>query len=191
MRAATAAELCRVLRVITSGPPLSYDFLVGCIASVVQFLHSREKKASMISDSMQLACELSRGHLQLISNKRVLFRELCALKQKVPLRHGKDAGGLTPEFPAVGPHDVRLQVDLGLVYDIDVNDDESGNGKRNGVKMTLTAPGCGMDPTLARDAEQRILTVPGVASAFVELVWDPPWSPERISQAGREKLGMV
>jgi probable FeS assembly SUF system protein SufT len=82
-------------------------------------------------------------------------------------------------------------VDLGLVYDVEVNDDESGKGKRIGVKMTLTAPGCGMGPTLAHDAEQRILTVPGVASAFVELVWDPPWSPERISQAGREKLGMV
>ena len=82
-------------------------------------------------------------------------------------------------------------VDLGLIYSVEVNEDESGKGKRIGVKMTLTAPGCGMGPTLARDAEQRILTVPGVASAFVELVWDPPWSPERISQAGREKLGMV
>lgn len=82
-------------------------------------------------------------------------------------------------------------VDLGLVYSVEVDEDDSGNGKRIGVKMTLTAPGCGMGPTLARDAEQRILTVPGVASAFVELVWDPPWSPERISQAGREKLGMV
>lgn len=82
-------------------------------------------------------------------------------------------------------------VDLGLVYSVDVEEDESGKGKKVGVKMTLTAPGCGMGPTLARDAEQRILTVTGVASAFVELVWDPPWSPERISQAGREKLGMV
>lgn len=82
-------------------------------------------------------------------------------------------------------------VDLGLIYSVDVDEDGSGKGKKIGVKMTLTAPGCGMGPTLARDAEQRILTVPGVASAFVELVWDPPWSPERISQAGREKLGMV
>jgi probable FeS assembly SUF system protein SufT len=82
-------------------------------------------------------------------------------------------------------------VDLGLIYSVDVGDDESGKGKRIGVKMTLTAPGCGMGPTLARDAEHRILTVGGVASANVELVWDPPWSPERISQAGRERLGMV
>ena len=81
-------------------------------------------------------------------------------------------------------------VDLGLIYSVDVSEDESGKGKRVGVKMTLTAPGCGMGPTLARDAEQRILTVPGVASANVELVWDPPWSPALISPAGKEKLGI-
>jgi probable FeS assembly SUF system protein SufT len=81
-------------------------------------------------------------------------------------------------------------VDLGLIYSVDFADDESGNGRRVSVKMTLTAPGCGMGPTLARDAEQRILTVPGVASATVELVWDPPWSPALISPAGKEQLGM-
>ena len=79
-------------------------------------------------------------------------------------------------------------VDLGLIYGLDAADEEAG--KRVSVKMTLTAPGCGMGPSLAADAEQRILTVPGVSSACVELVWDPPWSPERISPAGREKLGM-
>jgi probable FeS assembly SUF system protein SufT len=81
-------------------------------------------------------------------------------------------------------------VDLGLVYSVEAGEDESGKGKRVGVKMTLTAPGCGMGPTLARDAEQRILSVPGVASANVELVWDPPWSPAMITSAGKEKLGM-
>ena len=79
-------------------------------------------------------------------------------------------------------------VDLGLIYSLEVSDEEKG--KRVSVKMTLTAPGCGMGPSLAADAEQRMLTVPGVAVAAVELVWDPPWSPERISPAGRERLGM-
>lgn len=79
-------------------------------------------------------------------------------------------------------------VDLGLIYGLDAADVDAG--KRVSVKMTLTAPGCGMGPSLAADAEQRILSVPGVSSAFVELVWDPPWTPERISAAGREKLGM-
>ena len=82
-------------------------------------------------------------------------------------------------------------VDLGLIYSLDVTDAPEGKGKHVGVKMTLTAPGCGMGPSLAADAEQRSLTVPGVASTSVELVWDPPWSPDRISQVGREKLGMV
>ena len=81
-------------------------------------------------------------------------------------------------------------VDLGLIYSVATDDDASGQGKRVSVKMTLTAPGCGMGPTLARDAEQRILTVPGVASAAVELVWEPPWSPALISPAGKEQLGM-
>ena len=81
-------------------------------------------------------------------------------------------------------------VDLGLIYDVDVADDESGKGKRVAVKMTLTAPGCGMGPTIAADARQRIITLPGVADADVMVVWDPPWAPTMISAAGKEKLGM-
>jgi len=81
-------------------------------------------------------------------------------------------------------------VDLGLIYDVAVSDGESGKGKRVAVKMTLTAHGCGMGPTIAADARQRIVTLPGVASADVEVVWDPPWSPAMISAAGKEKLGM-
>ena len=79
-------------------------------------------------------------------------------------------------------------VDLGLVYDCKVAPGEGGS--RVDVKMTLTAPGCGMGPVLAREAEEKITGLPGVASASVEVVWDPPWSPERISQEGRQKLGM-
>ena len=79
-------------------------------------------------------------------------------------------------------------VDLGLIYSLEASDEPEG--KRVSVKMTLTAPGCGMGPALAADAEQRILGVPGVSSANVELVWDPPWSPAMISPAGRERLGM-
>lgn len=82
-------------------------------------------------------------------------------------------------------------VDLGLIYSLELSDAQEGGGKNVRVQMTLTAPGCGMGPSLAADAQSRLLTVPGVADAAVELVWDPPWSPERISPAGREKLGMV
>lgn len=81
-------------------------------------------------------------------------------------------------------------VDLGLVYDLTLGKSGAG-GTTVTVKMTLTAPGCGMGPTIAADARSRILTVPGVESAEVELVWSPPWNQGMISEAGRMKLGLV
>ena len=81
-------------------------------------------------------------------------------------------------------------VDLGLVYDLILGKSESGATTVN-VKMTLTAPGCGMGPTIAADARSRILTVPGVESAEVDLVWSPPWNQGMITEAGRMKLGLV
>lgn len=80
-------------------------------------------------------------------------------------------------------------VNLGLIYSCDLESTEGGS--KVNVKMTLTAPGCGMGPVLAREAEEKITALPGVASASVEVVWEPPWSPDRISPEGREKLGMV
>lgn len=81
-------------------------------------------------------------------------------------------------------------VDLGLVYDLAIAKTESGGTSVN-VKMTLTAPGCGMGPTIAADARGRILAIPGVESAEVELVWSPPWNQGMISETGRMKLGLV
>ncbi len=80
-------------------------------------------------------------------------------------------------------------VDLGLIYDMRVSALASGN-KRVDVKMTLTAPGCGMGAAIAYDARQKILALPGVDEADVEVVWDPPWSPQMISPEGRQLLGM-
>lgn len=81
-------------------------------------------------------------------------------------------------------------VDLGLVYDCKI-DRTSGNGAKVDVKMTLTAPGCGMGPTLAAEARSKILSLPGVTDADVELVWDPAWNQGMISEAGKMKLGMI
>ena len=80
-------------------------------------------------------------------------------------------------------------VDLGLIYSLTISDALEGM-KKVDIQMTLTAPGCGMGPALAADAEQRVVGIPGVGDVKVALVWDPPWSPERISAAGRQKLGM-
>ncbi len=81
-------------------------------------------------------------------------------------------------------------VDLGLIYSLEIKPQEGG-GNLVEVKMTLTAPGCGMGPSIASDAQRKILTVPGVTDAQVDVVWDPPWSAERISQEGKSKLGMI
>lgn len=81
-------------------------------------------------------------------------------------------------------------VDLGLVYDCQLTKTEQG-GTRVDVKMTLTAPGCGMGPAIAHDAQSKILSIDGVDEADVQLVWDPPWNQNMISEAGRMKLGMV
>ena len=81
-------------------------------------------------------------------------------------------------------------VDLGLVYDCRLTRKDDG-GTRVEVKMTLTAPGCGMGPAIAHDAQSKILTIDGVDEAEVQLVWDPPWNQNMISEAGRMKLGMI
>jgi len=81
-------------------------------------------------------------------------------------------------------------VDLGLVYDCKLINKPEG-GTKVEVKMTLTAPGCGMGPAIAHDAQSKILSIDGVDEAQVDLVWDPPWNQGMISEAGRMKLGMV
>jgi len=75
-------------------------------------------------------------------------------------------------------------VDLGLVYDVEVNEDKVA------VKMTLTAPGCGMGGIIASQARERILDLPDVKEASVDLVWDPPWDPSMMSAEARQKLGI-
>ena len=80
-------------------------------------------------------------------------------------------------------------VDLGLVYDCAIKEEEGETNVE--VKMTLTAPGCGMGPTIAADAQSKILSLDSVANARVDLVWDPPWNQDMISEEGKMKLGMI
>jgi probable FeS assembly SUF system protein SufT len=80
-------------------------------------------------------------------------------------------------------------VNLGLVYDCTLDDEE--DKKVVNVKMTLTAPGCGMGPAIAADAQARIMTLEEIEDARVELVWDPPWNQDMITEEGKMKLGMI
>jgi metal-sulfur cluster biosynthetic enzyme len=75
-------------------------------------------------------------------------------------------------------------VDLGLIYSVEISDEKVN------VKMTLTTQGCGMGGYISREAEERIRSLPGVKEANVEIVWDPPWTPEMISLEGRKILGL-
>jgi FeS assembly SUF system protein len=76
-------------------------------------------------------------------------------------------------------------VDLGLVYDVQVNDENNVF-----VQMTLTFPGCGMGPHIAQQAEWAIQDIEGVEEVQIELTFDPPWSPEFISEEARAQLGI-
>jgi metal-sulfur cluster biosynthetic enzyme len=75
-------------------------------------------------------------------------------------------------------------VDLGLVYDVQVVE------QKIDVKMTLTTRGCGMGGYIAAEAEQRLLEIPGILDAKVEIVWEPPWEPSLMSPEARRTLGM-
>jgi probable FeS assembly SUF system protein SufT len=81
-------------------------------------------------------------------------------------------------------------VDLGLVYDCLI-EQAAPAGVSVTVKMTLTAPGCGMGPTIAAEARSKILDIPGIADAEVLLVWDPPWNQAMISEVGKMQLGLI
>lgn len=80
-------------------------------------------------------------------------------------------------------------VELGLVYDCSVGEPEPDGRRPVTVKMTLTAPGCGMGDVLAKDVETKLQRLPDVARAEVEVVFDPPWNQAMMSEAARLQLG--
>jgi probable FeS assembly SUF system protein SufT len=87
-----------------------------------------------------------------------------------------------PEIPA-------NVVELGLVYLVAAERLEDGH--RVTVRMTLTAPACGIGPVLVEDVRRAVLSVPGVVDADVELVFEPPWDPSRMSEAAKLQLGFL
>jgi probable FeS assembly SUF system protein SufT len=113
----------------------------------------------------------------------------------VPAGRASESGGLDPASvwealkTCYDPEIPVNIVDLGLVYDLQIEPLPNGQSRVD-VKMTLTAPGCGMGATIAGDAQLKLLDLPGVAEANVEIVWDPPWHHSRISPAGRTMLGL-
>ena len=80
-------------------------------------------------------------------------------------------------------------VDLGLVYEVKVEDEIPGEANVY-IQMTLTAPGCGMGPMIAADVKRRVQQIPGVTNVLVELVFDPIWNPDMMSEAAKLTLNM-
>jgi metal-sulfur cluster biosynthetic enzyme len=101
--------------------------------------------------------------------------ETATLTQDTVLEALKDV--YDPEIP------VNV-VDLGLVYDCSVEDGDVS------IRMTLTFAGCGMGPYIAQQAEWRIAEMDGVEDVEVEMVYEPPWSPDMISEDGKSQLGL-
>lgn len=75
-------------------------------------------------------------------------------------------------------------VDLGFIYDVKIK------GKKVKVKMTLTTPACPLHSSITMDAKEIVESMKGVDEAEVELVWDPPWTPDKMSDSAKKKLGM-
>jgi FeS assembly SUF system protein len=74
-------------------------------------------------------------------------------------------------------------VDLGLVYDVSIE------GEKVGIKMTLTAPGCPASGYISQDVKSKLESMPGVKKADVTVVWDPPWSPDMMSETAKKQFG--
>lgn len=74
-------------------------------------------------------------------------------------------------------------VDLGLIYEIQINE-----GKAN-VKMTLTTPGCPMHATISQEVKEKVESLNGINEAIVQIVWDPPWTMERMSDEAKKEMG--
>ena len=81
-------------------------------------------------------------------------------------------------------------VDLGLIYDCHLIPIGADNYKAD-VKMTLTAPGCGMGPVLAQDVQNKLISLEPIGEANVELVWDPPWNQGMMTEAAKLQLGLL
>ncbi|HEY1787835.1 MAG TPA: putative Fe-S cluster assembly protein SufT [Verrucomicrobiae bacterium] len=81
-------------------------------------------------------------------------------------------------------------VDLGLIYDCHLAPAGEHSFKAD-VKMTLTAPGCGMGPVLADDVQRKLISIEQIDEANIELVWDPPWNQSMMSEAAKLQLGLM
>ena len=154
------------------------------------------KKGTMVKITQSLGGDFTlyvNGNLVKISGKDgdAIGKEVISEIEKNNINNGEYSEELVweqlktcfdPEIP------VNI-VDLGLIYDLSKDGTEE-EGYTLNIKMTLTAPGCGMGPTIAQDVEDKIISLPGVKVVLVEIVWDPVWDRSMMSEDAKLKLGM-
>ncbi len=90
-------------------------------------------------------------------------------------------------------HDPEIPVnivDLGLVYNVALAPTADGTAQDVAIDLTLTSPGCPSHVQISADVVKRLLQIPGIADAKVNIVWEPQWTPERLSTAAKEQLGI-
>ncbi|MCA9493496.1 MAG: DUF59 domain-containing protein [Myxococcales bacterium] len=128
---------------------------------------------------------------------RVSAADAEAIGQESEALPGADAEGpLTPErvwdvlSTCYDPEIPLNIVELGLIYELALKPREGDDKIDVVVTMTLTAPGCGMGQVLTDDVTDKLTRLPGTGEVSVELTFDPPWGPERMSEEGRLELGM-
>lgn len=109
---------------------------------------------------------------------------MFGLKKKQEKQAVIDA--VTAQLKTVFDPEIPVNIyDLGLIYNVDIDDERHVH-----VQMTLTTPGCPVAQTFPGTVEQSVLSVDGVNECTVELVWDPPWSQERMTEAAKLELGI-
>ena len=116
--------------------------------------------------------------------------DISESQQEVPSSGAKEdvlGGSVVEALKGVYDPEIPVNIyDLGLIYNVDIS--ESGDVN---IDMTLTAPGCPVAETFPGMVEQAVVMVEGVSSAHVELVWDPPWTMDRMSEEARLELGFM
>ena len=145
------------------------------------------------------------GHFHGHETKRPCFRISGANADASARRSARPPARPTPRAPTARSRRKQLWdalkkvfdpeipvniVDLGLVYSLELSERLEG-GHKVDMQMTLTAPGCGMGPVIAEDAKTHLENVPGVAEAQVDIVWDPPWNQDMITEEGKMVLGLI
>ncbi len=117
------------------------------------------------------------------------LEEIIKKELKVPTRLANEADIWDAMKQCFDPEIPVNIVDLGLIYDLKISGKKSEQNIH--IKMTLTAPGCGMGPSIAQDVENKVTSLNGINNVDVELVWDPQWERDMMSEDAKLQLGML